>query len=357
MSKLRFGIIGAGNGGQTMAAILASKGYSAKLMDIKEEVVNGINARGKITLDGKIELEAMPELVTTDPVEAIKDTDFILVVATADAHEAIAKAIAKHVTANQMILLVPGMFGGTLAFKSALKTYGCPYDVEVAETADLPYGCRTREIGHIFHSGLKSHVKLAAVPASNTQKFIDLLQPIFPNLYPAKDIWEFAMGNNCILHCVPMIMNVNKMDLGESFDYYMEGITPSIAKIAEMVDADRVAVARAFGLPDETCEQWVATTYNVDAKGLWNVVQHTESYKGIKSPASLAHRFCAEDTFGSLAPIASIAKELGIPTPGMDAVLFLIGAATGIDYTKEGRTAEKMGLKGKTVEEMYAMVR
>ena len=42
---------------------------------------------------------------------------------------------------------------------------------------------------------------------------------------------------------------------------------------------------------------------------------------------------------------------------GMDAVLFLIGAATGIDYTKEGRTAEKMGLKGKTVEEMYAMVR
>ena len=53
----------------------------------------------------------------------------------------------------------------------------------------------------------------------------------------------------------------------------------------------------------------------------------------------------------------AIAKELGIPTPGMDAILFLIGAATGIDYSKEGRTAEKMGLKGKSVEEMYAMVR
>lgn len=29
-----------------------------------------------------------------------------------------------------------------------------------------------------------------------------------------------------MLHPIPSLMNINKMDLGESYDYYMEGITP-----------------------------------------------------------------------------------------------------------------------------------
>jgi len=357
MGNLRFGILGAGPGGQTMAAILASKGYSVKLMDIKEEVVRGIQEKGSIVLDGKMELSGTPDLVTTDPVEAVKDTDMILIVATCDAHEAIAEKIAGVLTADQKVLLVPGKFGGTLAFKSALKTYGCPYEIEVAETSDLPFSCRMREPGRIFHPGIKEHVPMASAPASHTQMFLDILQPIFPNLYAADNIWQFAMGSGCVLHCVPMIMNVNKMDLGESYDYYMQGITPSIAKIAEVVDKERLAVAKAFGIEDKPCAQWVAETYHVDAEGMYNVIQGTEAYRGVVGPSSLAHRFCSEDTYGSLAPLGSIAKELGIPTPGIDAVLFLIGAATGIDYTKEGRTAEKMGLKGKTVEEIYAMVK
>ena len=101
----------------------------------------------------------------------------------------------------------------------------------------------------------------------------------------------------------------------------------------------------------------VAHVYKLEKGPLYEVIQRNEAYRGIKSPASLKHRFCSEDTYGSLAPMASVAKELGIPTPGMDAILFLIGAATGIDYTKEGRTAEKMGLKGKTLDEIYAMVK
>ena len=219
MSKLKFGIIGGGPGGQSMAAILTSKGYSAKLMDKSSEVVNKINARGKITLTGKIELEGMPELVTLDPVKAIEGTDVILVATTTDAHEDVAKAIAAQVTENQMVLLNPGMFGGSLAFKAALKKYGCPYDVIVAETADLMFGCRTVEVGHILHTGLKTQVRTAAVPASAITKLLEVLNPAFPALVPAETIWHISLGDNAILHSIPMIMNVNKMDLGQTFDY------------------------------------------------------------------------------------------------------------------------------------------
>ncbi len=37
MKNLKFAVIGAGPGGQSMAAILADKGYSVKLQDINEK--------------------------------------------------------------------------------------------------------------------------------------------------------------------------------------------------------------------------------------------------------------------------------------------------------------------------------
>ena len=52
-----------------------------------------------------------------------------------------------------------------------------------------------------------------------------------------------------------------------------------------------------------------------------------------------------------------LAEVLGVPTPGMDAIITCISMATGIDYRKEGRTAEKVGLKGKSVEEIYELIR
>lgn len=359
MEKLKFGILGAGCGGQSMAAILINQGCIVKLMDKNAELVQGLKDAGTITLTGKIEMQApVPACVTTDAAEAIEGVDVILVVTTADGHEDVARAIAGSVQPNQTVVLNPGMFCGSLAFKTALKRYGCPHDILVAEMADLMFACRKVETGTVFHSGLKKKAVLAAVPASETGRVVELLKPYFPIVTPAEDILHTAMSSiGCVLHCVPMIMNVNRIDAGQSFDYYMEGITPSIARIAEQVDAERIALARVLGIEVASTAQSVINGYGSHGNNLYEVIQTTQAYVGIKSPASLAHRFCAEDTFGSLVGFATLAEELGVPTPGMDAIITCISMATGIDYRKEGRTAEKVGLKGKSVEEIYEMIR
>ena len=46
-----------------------------------------------------------------------------------------------------------------------------------------------------------------------------------------------------------------------------------------------------------------------------------------------------------------------MPTPGMDAIITCISMATGIDYFTVGRTAQKVGLTGKSVDEIYEMIR
>ena len=357
MDSLKFAVIGAGCGGQSMAAVLTSQNCSVKLMDRDEELVEELNRIGQIKLTGKIELTASPELITTDAVQAIEGADVIMVVTTADGHEEVARSIAAAIQPQQIVVLNPGMFCGSLAFKTALKKYGCPHDILVAETADLMYACRKVCVGTVFHSGLKKKMALAAVPSGEAARVIELLKPYFPILTPAQDILHTTLTNvGAVLHCVPMVMNVNRMDAGQSFDYYMEGITPSIAKMAEAVDRERVALAKALGIEIVTAAQSVKNSYGVEGNTLYEVIQANQAYVGIKSPTSLSHRFCAEDTFGSMVGFATLAKELGVETPCMDAMIRCISMATGIDYFEVGRTAEKVGLKGKTVSEIYDMI-
>ena len=166
----------------------------------------------------------------------------------------------------------------------------------------------------------------------------------------------FRSNIGAVIHCVPMLMNVNKMDVGQHFDYYIEGITPSIARMAEVVDAERVALAAKLGIQVVTTAQSVKNSYGVEGETLYEVIQNNQAYRGINSPANLSHRFCAEDTFGTLVGFATLGQELGVPTPGMDAVIQCISMATGIDYRTVGRTAEKVGLKGLSVEEIYQAI-
>lgn len=359
MEKLRFAILGAGCGGQSMAAILENQGCAVTLMDKNEALVQELKQEEKLTLTGKIELTApMPACVTTDAAEAIDGADVILVVTTADGHEDVARAIAKTIRPEQIVVLNPGMFCGALAFRTALSRFGCPHEILVAEMADLMFACRKVKAGTVFHSGLKKKAVLAAVPASKTDAVVELLKPYFPIVTPAQGILHTAMSSiGCVLHCVPMIMNVNKIDAGQSFDYYMEGITPSIARMAEKVDAERIALAKKLGIDVASTAQSVINGYGSHGENLYEVIQTTQAYVGIQSPSSLAHRFCHEDTFGSLVGFATLAKELGVPTPGMDAIITCISMATGIDYFTVGRTAQKVGLTGKSVDEIYEMIR
>ena len=54
--------------------------------------------------------------------------------------------------------------------------------------------------------------------------------------------------------------------------------------------------------------------------------------------------------------MSSIGKEIGIKTPTIDAVIHLASVMHGKDYWKVGRTAEKLGIQGMTVEEIIELV-
>ncbi len=347
---LKFAIIGAGAGGQSMAAILTSKGYIAKLYDIDKEKIHRLQELKTIKVTGVIACEAAPAVITDRIDEVMDDVDVIMVVSTTDAHRSIAYACKPYLKDGQIVMLNPGHCGGALEIANILRGEdGCGKDLIIAEAGDLMYGCRSYEVGNILHTGLKVHVPVATLPASDIDRLMKVLGPIFPCLQPAANVLETGFeGAGAMLHPIPSLMNINKMDLGQSYDYYMEGITPHIADIISACDKERVAVCRALGVDALALGDMLVKTYKLEPKdSLYDLIQSIESYRALRNPTNTKHRFIVEDTMSGLVPLASVGHALGIPTPMMDAFVNIASAVCGRDFWKEGRTAEKLGMAGK----------
>ena len=360
IKMLKFAIIGAGAGGQSMAAILTSKGYIAKLYDIDKEKIHRLQELKTIKVTGVIACEAAPAVITDRIDEVMDDVDVIMVVSTTDAHRSIAYACKPYLKDGQIVMLNPGHCGGALEIANILRGEdGCGKDLIIAEAGDLMYGCRSYEVGNILHTGLKVHVPVATLPASDIDRLMKVLGPIFPCLQPAANVLETGFeGAGAMLHPIPSLMNINKMDLGQSYDYYMEGITPHIADIISACDKERVAVCRALGVDALALGDMLVKTYKLEPKdSLYDLIQSIESYRALRNPTNTKHRFIVEDTMSGLVPLASVGHALGIPTPMMDAFVNIASAVCGRDFWKEGRTAEKLGMAGKTLEEIQEMVR
>lgn len=357
---LKFAIIGAGAGGQSMAAILTSQGHSAKLYDIDAEKISKLQTLKAIKVTGVIECEALPEVITDRIEEVMTDVDVVMIVSTTDAHGSIAREIKPYLKDGQIVMLNPGHCGGALEIANILRgENGCGKDLIIAEAGDLMYGCRSYEVGNILHTGLKVHVPVATLPAGDIDRLMAVLGPVFPCLDPVANVLETGFeGAGAMLHPIPSLMNVNKMDLGESYDYYMEGITPHIADIITLCDQERVAVCRALGVEALDLISMLTKTYKLEKKdNLYDLIQSIESYRALRNPTNTKHRFIVEDTMSGLVPLASVGHALGIPTPMMDSFVNLASAICGRDFWSEGRTAEKLGMADKTVEDIQNMVR
>jgi len=244
-----------------------------------------------------------------------------------------------------------------LEFRNVLKEKGCKSEVIIGEAADLIYACRTAEVGKVFHSGLKKRTKLATLPSTKVTDVINILEPYIPKYEAAANVLYTSFNaSGAMLHPIPTLLNMNRIDSQQPFDYYMEGITRNIAKIIERADEERIQVVSKIGIPFKSLIDSIKSVYNLEGKDLFTVLQNNKAYIGVKSPQDYKHRFVNEDILCGLVPLSSFGSAFGIQTPIMDAFIRFASIINERDYFVEGRTVEKLGLKGRSMEEIYSII-
>ena len=347
----RVAILGAGNGGRAMAGHLCLLGFDVVLFNRDdplevEQYLDPIARAGCIRLTGDLEGEVAGVRVTTDVGEAVRDADIIFVVTPALAHATLAQQMAPWTRPDQVVVLTPGRTFGAYEVLSTMRAHGAAREITVAETYSLPYACRLTEGNGVFVSRVKSWLPIAALPARGIDRVTTLLRPIFPSLEPLETTLHTGLLNlGAIFHPAGTLLNAARIErLGGGFPFYTEAITPSVGRVLESADAERVAIGAALGVVTATALETTSRAYGVRAGSLPEALQANPAYVLGHTPGDLSHRYVQEDVPMGLVPLASLGRQVGARTRTLDAVVHLASVMTGQNFWDSRRTMERLGL-------------
>ena len=345
-------IIGAGIGGLYLVAELGIAGFNLRLHDIDNSKLSEIRARGGVDVEGEKGGFAPVERARTDLEPAIDGADVIIVVTGGNAQAAVARSLAPLVRDGQVILMIQGNTGGSLIVRRALDDAGCRADIDVAEMDNYPYSCWRLSPTRIRPIVRKRWLQIATFPGNRIGAVFPRLSPLFPEAVAAPNILYTGFTNaNAMLHVANCVANAGRIENGDSYKFYAEGVTPAVARLYEAINAERVAVAAALGVSVPTLADWFDRVYGVREATLVETCQRLTynsdgPYQATGTPKSLDHKFITEDVPTGLVPMSALGVAAGVPTPTIDALVGVVRSMTGKDFAAEGRTLERLGLNG-----------
>jgi opine dehydrogenase len=184
------------------------------------------------------------------------------------------------------------------------------------------------------------------------------LSPLFPQAVAAPNALCTGMTNaNAMLHVANCVANAARIESGQAYRFYAEGVTPAVARLYQAINQERVAVAAALGASVPSLEDWFERVYGVRGASLVETCRQLTynpdgPYQVTGTPSSLDHKFITEDVPTGLVPMSALGTAAGMPTPAIDALIGVVRDMTGRDFAAEGRTLRRLGLDGMSVPEI-----
>jgi len=199
---------------------------------------------------------------------------------------------------------------------------------------------------------------LAALPATRTPQVLQALAPAYPQFIDGVSVLHTGLNNmGAIFHPALALLNAGRIEstAGE-FQFYVDGVTPSVARVLEVLDRERVTVAAALGFRARTAMEWLKMAYDATGTDLHEAIHNQPGYYGIKAPSTLNHRYITEDVPMSLVPIAALGERYGVSVRGMESIIRLACIIHQTDYWRRGRTLDKLGIEQLSVSELTSTV-
>jgi opine dehydrogenase len=357
----KYTVLGAGHGGKAMAAHLALMGADVALWNRTFEHIEIIQKRGGIELespDGGPHGFGKLCLVTSNMEEGISHAQVIMVVLPSSAHADIARAAAPFLKDGQLVILHPGRTLGALEFAKLIRDMGCTADVTVAEAETFIYASRADGPAQARIFRIKEAVPLAALPSCRNEMALKAIHHAYPQFIDGVDVLHTGLNNmGAIFHPALTLLNAGWIEHTHGdYQFYIDGVTPSVARVLEVLDRERVTVASSVGIRARTSLEWLKLAYDTDGTDLHDAIHNQPGYYGIKAPPTLNHRYIFEDVPMSLVPIASLGMRYGVSVRGMESIIRIGSIIHRTDFWRRGRTVEKLGLEQWSVSELTRFV-
>ena len=224
-----------------------------------------------------------------------------------------------------------------------------PAGGDVAEMDNYPYSCRRLSPTRIRPIVAKRWLQIAAFPGNRIAAVHRRLLPLFPQAVASPNALYTGFTNaNAMLHVANCVANAARIESGDSYRFYAEGVTPAVARLYQAINRERVMVAAALGAAVPTLEDWFDRVYGVREVSLVETCRRLTynsdgPYQATGTPSSLEHKFITEDVPTGLIPMSALGAAAGVPTHALVAV---VQSMTGKEFAADARTLARLGLSG-----------
>ena len=374
---MRIAVLGGGHGCYAAAADLTEQGHEVRLWRRDAAAIAQLAAGGRLLLlrDAAGGREVRIAHATPDLGAAVRGADLILAPLPAFTQEEIARAMAPHLSDGQVVFLPPGSFG-SYVMASAVRRAGCGAEITFAETGTLPYLARKHGPAEVAITMRAKRLPTGAFPDKRSAHAFDVIRKAYPAIEPIEDALSGALMNaGPIIHPPLILMNAGPLEFFggdgskggsaakhsplagafDKWDIHNEGTQPSIRRVTDALDHERIAVREALGykpyhfpLRDHyESDRWMYGDAHdrLTESGDWR--EHIDLQ---------THRYMREDVQYGLALLVSAADWAGVPAPVATGLLALGAAVVGEDFRHGPRTLESLGLAKFTRAQMARLL-
>lgn len=327
-------IFGAGNTGHAVSAYLSELGQDVFLYTRskeKAEIINnkGINSYGKV--EGNFKVNAVCKLD-----EIVSKVQYIFIFTTANVHRNAFELIKDVVVENQKIIVFNSNWGAYEGYQ-VLNDIVEEKKLIISETGSMPFIATSNIPGEVNIANIKNETTISAIFPNNTDVIIEELQDIFPNLKKRKNIIETSLSStNPVIHVPISIFNGIRIENGQEFKFYDEGISKLSVEYIINIDKERIKIAKKLGIDCGSVLETINSYWPIKHDNLYDALNKNTSYKNVIGPKTLEHRYFTEDIPFGIVPIIQLGKLLEIETPYSSAIVNIASLFTGKDYLNSG---------------------
>lgn len=345
-------VVGTGHGGSAAASVLAAKGHDVsmlKISAIESKHFKSLSGSKTIEFDGIMGSgSCVLREVTDDPSLVIPTAEVVLVFYVTNYHPQVAQRIAPYIRDDQLIYVCPGYLGSVVISREMARVGNRSIPV-FAEGETLPFTSRIVDPGRVTISSLNVRHPIAVVPIQSREMAVTKLEYLLGETAVRQSLLEVALQNpNLVIHTVGTILNVSRVeDPKRTFAMYRDGFTPSIWKIVDALDREKMMTLEALGCKSQTYfDAFLLRTFEN--------YESVDPYEGFKmyaaespdGPHSVETRYLTEDVPMGLCLLEDVGKEVGVPTPAASLLIDLASMLLERDLRSCARTLRILGFSG-----------
>lgn len=369
LEKQTVTVIGTGNAGLTAAYCLAKEGKEVCLYGAGgfDEQIDHIQSKGGITAIN--ELNGAPltfpgfaaiRKLTKDMREAVEYADILLLPVPSFAQEVLFRSMLPYLRDGQVIVLMPGNYGSLILHQVKISEGYEKLAITFVDAISIPWACRIVGEAEIAIFGRKNYLPMACFPSATAD---DVLPEVEKTLQipisKLDNVIQAGLENiNFGAHPLLTILNIGILEnFNGDFNYYRDCCSTAVANAAAVLDIERQSVGKSLGIHLKPELEAMNDLYGTSYKSVYEFNRNSATHVSIDgAPGSSQHRYITEDVPYLFVPCLEFAELTKVDTPVMRAAIQFANAFNGVDYTVEGRTLEKMGLKGLSVNQIRQFV-